>query len=118
MSPQPDRGRICALAMILGVSLAAIGLAGCLATINAVTAPSSIAVGENFAIAVDGSVSGKTPGAAALVIQVPDSFDYVRAMYVASSAKRRLRLQPAIARLFTPEPGHRILVLVDSIAFA
>lgn len=73
---------------------------------------------ENFVVAIDGSVSGSAPGAAGLVVQVPDSFEYVRASFVASTGRKRLRLQPALAGLFTPEPGHRVIALADSSAFA
>jgi len=88
---------------------------GCLATISSLLAPPLAVVDEPFTIAVDGVVSGSGGGCAAIVAQIPDSLEFLRAYYVTETARRRLRPSSRIAAQFTPEPGHRVLALADSI---
>ena len=87
----------------------------CIALISHVQCPHSVFADEIMMVAVDGSVVGLGGGMVGVVVQVPDSFEFRGALYVTKYARRPLRRSKAIARLFTPEPGYKVIALADSI---
>ncbi len=91
---------------------------GCLTLISSITAPAEVAINEDFAVALDGSVIGHGGGMAALIVQIPDSFRYLGAEYITGTARRYLQRNSGIAALYQAEEGHRIIALTDSIAYS
>ncbi len=72
--------------------------------------------GETFVVAVDGSVIGRGGGMAGLVLEIPDSFEFSGASYVTRTARRGLRLNSDIARLYKADSGYTVYAVSDSIA--
>ncbi|MBL0173699.1 MAG: T9SS type A sorting domain-containing protein [Ignavibacteria bacterium] len=105
-------------AMLCALPLFALAAAGCLTKINSISAPAGVAVDESFTVAIDGVISGEGQGVAGIVLQVPESFEFVGASCVATSARRRLRYNEELASRFTAEAGHTVIAVVDTIRFS
>lgn len=71
---------------------------------------------QEFVIAVDGSVVGHGGGMAGLVMQVPQSVEFIGATYVTTSARRVLRRNGNIAARYRAEDGHVVIAIGDSIS--
>ncbi|MDH7515317.1 MAG: T9SS type A sorting domain-containing protein [Bacteroidota bacterium] len=96
---------------------AALTFPGCITRLIAVSVPSVVTVDEPFTLAVDGVVAGIGGGCAALIVEVPATFEFVNASYVAPSARRRLYHDRTIAARFRPDSGCRVLALADSVPY-
>ncbi len=88
---------------------------GCLSLIDGIIVPAQVSLEQEFMVAVDGSVIGHGGGMAGLVVQVPESFEFVGASYITASARRALRRNGNIAARYRAEKGHVVIALGDSI---
>jgi hypothetical protein len=88
---------------------------GCLSLIDAIHFPSQAVINQEFMVAVDGSVVGHGGGMVGLVIQIPESVDFIGASYVGPSVRRVLRRNENIAARYRGEEGQRVIAIADSI---
>ncbi len=88
---------------------------GCLSLIDGIIIPAQVSLDQEFLVAVDGSVIGHGGGMAGLVVQVPESFEFLGATYVTSSARRVLRRNGNVAARYRAEKGHVVIAVGDSI---
>jgi hypothetical protein len=106
-----------ALGLLVGAAFLAF-LPGCLATIIWISAPSSVNLDEDFVVAIDGVVAGESGGLAAIVMQIPSSFEYLGGSYVSTLGHRPLRRTRGIESRFRGEDGYEIIAVGDSISYA
>lgn len=71
---------------------------------------------DEFVVAIDGIVTGHGGGAVGLALELPKSFELIKASYVCFTAQRPLRRFHRIESKYKPREGHYVIVLGDSIA--
>ncbi|MBR9976645.1 MAG: LamG domain-containing protein [Bacteroidetes bacterium] len=87
----------------------------CLSLIDDILIPSQVVIDREFVVAVDGSVIGHGGGMVGLVVQIPESVDFIAASYVGPSVRRILRRNANIAARYRAEQGHVVIAVADSI---
>lgn len=90
-------------------------LPGCLTRIVRIHAPSDVMLEDEFVIAIDGIVSGHGGGAVGVALELPESFEFLKASYVCFTAQRPLRRFQRVEGQYKSREGHYVIVLGDSI---
>lgn len=103
-------------ALLAGIALALL-LSGCLSTITWISAPSSVNLEDEFVIAIDGVIAGESGGLAAVVMQVPSSFEFLGASCVSSLGRKSLRRIRGLETRFRGEEDHDIIAVGDSVSY-
>ena len=110
--PRFQTYRIAAISSLIGAIFL---FHGCLTLIDGIVMPAQAYLEEEFVIAVDGSVVGHGGGMAGLVVQIPESVEFIGASYVTETAHRTLRRNSNIAARYRAEKGHVLIAVGDSI---
>lgn len=105
-----------ALSLVVSTTLA-VFLSGCLCKINRIYCASSVTVGEEFSVSVWGRVSGDHGGIGGIVVQVPMSVRFHRAVLIADAGRKTLRRNAEIEERYHPEQGHYVIAVVDSVNY-